>query len=314
MPFDFARRIIEQSEAIETIERITFTGGEVLLLRDEILKLVEYATKLCKKTRIVSNGFWARNKESGRRLLSNLRRAGLSELILSADEYHFSELPATLMRNAADLLHEFGYPVIINRVTKHDGDSFRDFTAKCGFHASELVVIRPDMDAREAEFAGREKILVRNIGLSIEGRGATCRDDAAMRPLREFRGPCMEPTRAPSVSPEGLLFPCCSPGSHYPSFQVGNLHEEPLRDLIEKLLDDPLAGFITTYGPAALMRLLARRDPQFDRDYSDVCNMCCTALRRFTGAELREIVREFMTRQMLSTLLGIEPTSVAASQ
>jgi len=273
---------------------------------------VEYATKLGKRTRIVSNGFWARNKESGRRLLGDLRRVGLSELILSGDDYHFSELPGTVTGNAADLLHEFGYAVIINRVTGRNGDTLHEFAAKCGFHGSELVVIQPDMGIRAAEFAGREKILVRNIGLSIEGRGATCRDEATMTPLREFHGPCLEPIRAPSVSPEGLLFPCCSPGSHFSSFQVGNLHEAPLRDLIEKLLDDPLAVFITTYGPAALMRLLARRDPEFERDYSDVCNMCCTALRRYTGTELREIVREFMTEQMLCTLLGVE-TSVGRS-
>ena len=65
----------------ELIDRVTFTGGEVLLLQKDILDLVAYATKLGKKTRIVSNGFWARNKASGRVLLAQLREAGLTELV-----------------------------------------------------------------------------------------------------------------------------------------------------------------------------------------------------------------------------------------
>jgi hypothetical protein len=275
---------------------------------------VAYATKVGKKTRIVSNGFWARNKESGRRLLAQLRRAGLTELNLSADEYHYNELPAIVTANAAELLHEFGYAVVINRVERRGGDTFATFADKCGFDPNRLVIFEPDFGLREAESIGRKKILVRNIGLSVEGRAANRRDDATLKPLSEFHGVCQQPVRAPSVSPEGLLFPCCSPGSNYGTFQVGNLHETPLHDLIQKLLDDPLANFITTYGPAELMRLLARRDPEFDREYSDICNMCCTALRRFTGDQLREVVREFMVEEMFCNLLGLERTPTAVSQ
>src|SRR5207247_5840544 len=147
----------------------------------------------------------------------------------------------------------------------------------------------------------------------VEGRAAALRHDATMRPLGEFRGACLQAVRAPSVSPEGLLFPCCAPGSNYATFQIGNLHETPLRELIQRLLDDPLSKFISTYGPAELMRLLARRDPEFDREYSDVCNMCCTALRRYTGEQLRSIIRDFMIDELF-TLLGLTPAPAAAGQ
>jgi MoaA/NifB/PqqE/SkfB family radical SAM enzyme len=313
MTLDFALGIIRQSESIELIDRVTFTGGEVLLLQSEILELVAHATKLGKKTRIVSNGFWARNKESGQRILAQLRQAGLTELYLSADEYHYSELPAIVTKNAAELLREFGYPVVINRVERRGGDTFATFADKCGFDSNHLAILEPDFGSREVELVSRKKFLVRNIGLSVEGRAENLRDDATFKALSEFHGPCQEPARAPSVSPEGLLFPCCSPGSNYATFQIGNLHETPLRDLIQKLLDDPLANFITTYGPAELMRLLARQDTEFAQEYSDICNMCCSALRRYTGDQLRMVVREFMIKEMLCNLLGFEPVPAAVS-
>ena len=313
MTLEFARDILRQSESIELIDRVTFTGGEVLLLQKDILDLVAYATKLGKKTRIVSNGFWARNKASGRVLLAQLREAGLTELHLSADEYHYDELPAVVTKNAAELLHEFGYAVVINRIERRAGDTFAAFADRCGLDRDRLVVFQPHFDMADVEAIGRKKILVRHIGLSVEGRAAALRHDATMRPLGEFRGACLQPVRAPSVSPEGLLFPCCAPGSNYATFQIGNLHETPLRELIQRLLDDPLSKFISTYGPAELMRLLARRDPEFDREYSDVCNMCCTALRRYTGEQLRSIIRDFMIDELF-TLLGLTPAPAAAGQ
>jgi MoaA/NifB/PqqE/SkfB family radical SAM enzyme len=314
MTLEFALDVIRQSESVEIIDRVTFTGGEVLLLEKEIIELVSYATKIGKKTRIVSNGFWARNKESGRRLLTRLRRAGLTELNLSADEYHYHELPATVTANAAELLHEFDYAVLINRVERRGGDTFAAFAEKCGFDSNQLVIFQPNFGLREAESIGRNKVLVRHIGLSVEGRGANLRDDAVFKTLSELDGVCPQPVRMPSVSPEGLLFPCCSPGSNYSSFQIGNLHETPLCDLIQKLLDDPLANFITTYGPAELIRLLARRDPELDCTYSDICNLCCTALRHYSGDQLRAVAREFMIGQTLSTLLGVAPMSTAQVQ
>lgn len=307
MTLDFALDLLRQSESIDLIDRFTFTGGEVLLLKEDIVKLVAYATKVGKKTRIVSNGFWARHKDSGRRLLERLRRAGLTEINLSADEYHYDELPPYVTRHAVELLHEFGYAGLINRVEKRGGDTFDDFVAKCGLDPAQTVVMDPRLSVRQAEVLGRRKIVVRNIGLSIEGRGADRVDEATLIPLAQFpKVTCNQPVRAPSVTPEGLLFPCCAPGSNYPTFQVGNLHERPLAELIQRLLDDPLAAFITKYGPPRLMQLLARRDPAFDRPYTDVCNMCCSALRRYTGDELRAVVQEFHAEQWLTSLFGFK--------
>jgi hypothetical protein len=313
MSLDFAKDVLEQSASVELIDRITFTGGEVLLLRQDILELVACAKRAGKKTRIVSNGFWALNREAGRRLLEELSEAGLTELTLSADEYHYNELPASVTKNAAELLREFGFAVIINRVERRGGDTFSTFIDKCGFDSDQLVIFRPEFGLSEANDIGQSKILVRNVGLSLEGRAANLREDTTMRPLSQFHGVCDQPSKAPSVSPEGLLFPCCSPGSNYETFQIGNLHETPLRDLIQRLQDDPLANFITTYGPADLIRLLATRDPSFDREYSDICNMCCTALRRYTGDQLRDIVREFMRQQAFNNLLGFAIGERAAS-
>lgn len=313
MTLAFARDILRQSASIDLIDRITFTGGEVLLLQRDILDLVAYATALGKKTRIVSNGFWARRKESGRALLAQLRAAGLTELHLSADEYHYDELPPGVTKNAAELLHEFDYAVVINRIERRGGDTLGAFADRCGLDRERLVLYQPRFSLADVESIGRQQIVVRHIGLSIEGRAASLGGDTTLRPLGEFDGPCLQPVRAPSISPEGLLFPCCAPGSNYETFQIGNVHDTPLDELIQKLLDDPLSNFISTYGPAALMRVLARTDPAFDRKYSDICNMCCTALRRYSGDELRAIVRKVMVDRTL-TLLGLTPAPATLGQ
>ena len=82
---------------------VVFSGGECFLLRDDLVRAVEYATSLGLATRCVTNGFWAKRIEHGRRRLTALKEAGLRELNVSTGDYHQQYVDQETVINAASL-------------------------------------------------------------------------------------------------------------------------------------------------------------------------------------------------------------------
>lgn len=87
---------------------VVFSGGECFLLRDDLVAAVAHATALGLATRCVTNGYWAKRLEHGRRRLLALREAGLTELNISTGDYHQRFVDQQTVVNAACLSVELG--------------------------------------------------------------------------------------------------------------------------------------------------------------------------------------------------------------
>lgn len=82
---------------------VVFSGGECFLLRDDLVAAVRHATRLGLATRCVTNGYWAKRMDHGRRRLQALRDAGLTELNISTGDYHQRFVDQQTVINAACL-------------------------------------------------------------------------------------------------------------------------------------------------------------------------------------------------------------------
>jgi len=80
--------IDEIKDNIPTVGLIVFTGGEATLLGKKLFEVIKYATINGLKTRIVTNGWWAKNKKSADRMVGSLVDAGLSEINFSTGDNH----------------------------------------------------------------------------------------------------------------------------------------------------------------------------------------------------------------------------------
>ncbi|MFW6437467.1 MAG: radical SAM protein, partial [Armatimonadota bacterium] len=105
--------LVEHVRSYGQLELVVFTGGEPFLLGDDLRAVVEYCTGLDLKTRIVTNAYWAVTPERAREIVESYVDAGLSEINLSADDYHQEFLPVERIRFANEASSEAGLPCLI---------------------------------------------------------------------------------------------------------------------------------------------------------------------------------------------------------
>jgi len=94
---------IEEGSQSPSVESVVFSGGECFLLGDDLVRAVEFCSNKGLKTRCVSNGYWAKRLDYGRKRLRQLKDAGLCELNISTGDYHQQWVPQESVVNAVCL-------------------------------------------------------------------------------------------------------------------------------------------------------------------------------------------------------------------
>lgn len=97
---------IVSAHRLGSLKTVVFTGGECFLLKDDLVRAVKLATQLGLRTRCVTNGYWAKSLQYGRKRLAELVDAGLSELNVSTGDYHQIFVPLDVIENATVLAME----------------------------------------------------------------------------------------------------------------------------------------------------------------------------------------------------------------
>src|SRR5207249_7965204 len=82
MTLELAERCIRQAAALSPkITTLVFTGGEPFLFVPDLERMIGLCYDLGLSTRVVTNGFWARDTARGRDILHRLRLAGIDTKI-----------------------------------------------------------------------------------------------------------------------------------------------------------------------------------------------------------------------------------------
>ena len=103
---------IDDAIQLKSIELIVFSGGECFLLGQDLIEAISYAHKAGLRTRCVSNGYWAENKQIGYKRLNELKQAGLNELNISTGDFHQKWIPEQAVINATLLSFELNLDAI----------------------------------------------------------------------------------------------------------------------------------------------------------------------------------------------------------
>ena len=130
-----ARQAIEAARRSSAAGAVVFTGGESFIYLEEILELCRFARGLGLRTRVVTNGYWARTPELAARMLERLAGEGLDELFVSFDEFHLPFIDPqrvfTVFRGAAEA-ECFPY-LLYSTVVRTDPESMQPVWSKSGF-------------------------------------------------------------------------------------------------------------------------------------------------------------------------------------
>jgi MoaA/NifB/PqqE/SkfB family radical SAM enzyme len=279
----YERAQVYLSSMVSYTDSTCFTGGEALLYHREVARLTTYARDLDLRVGLVTGAGWVRTEALARRRMGELAEAGLERMAISWDAYHeeFSlrERAVLLARVAVDA----GIDVTIRTVRPANG-STSDYRAAFGDVPVKFETSR----------------------LARLGRAVTLPQEHFLDERSPIKGAC-DSVLSALVDYDGRVYACCGPSyfstSHSP-LVLGNADEEPLEQILERAVHDPVLEVISLLGPYGLYLLLKESDArdlyQERSSYSTICDLC---LDLTNSMEMIAAIRAHITDTRAQALL-----------
>jgi MoaA/NifB/PqqE/SkfB family radical SAM enzyme len=234
--------ILNQADAVGTVEAIDFEGGEPFLYHPILCRGVEATAKRGYRVGLVTNAYWATSVEDAVEWLRPL--AGwVHDISLSDDTYHGADGERPEVRNACIAAKNLGMPCDV------------------------IQVAQPNATTGEAI---RGKLPPGEVRLMYRGRAAASLSESARKsPWDRFVECPYENLRDPSrvhVDPSGEVHVC-------QGISLGNIFRSPLHEICSGYEPDahPIVGPLLRGGPAELASVhgVARSDC-----YADAWPLC----------------------------------------
>lgn len=267
-----AVKAIEESAILECVgNRFHMAGGEAFLFPEDCFRLFRAASEngfLYITT--TTNGFWAENIQNARTICKRMRETGVTSIELSWDVWHGEFIPAQAVENCLLACGEYEIPVNLRLlVTKtHNMEEslsrLRDEAVLC---AKQITCGPVFATGRAAEVLPKEEFYASRSGLN-----SNCH---ALLNL--------------AINTYGEVFPCCAGLDACRSAAFGNICEEPLTEIVERMDRDPVLRQLVFLGPGAFLPMLEKRGIQVRGEFLSICQMCSTI---FSNPEYLSAIRE----------------------
>jgi MoaA/NifB/PqqE/SkfB family radical SAM enzyme len=242
------RHVLREATRLGSVEWIYFEGGEPTLFYPVLVQAVEDAKTLGFRVGIVSNAYWATDRDDAETTLRPF--AGkVEDLSLSSDLYHSDERLSQQARDA------------------------RAAAESLGIQVGVVCVAEPE--AGERGVTGQ--LPHGEVGVMFRGRAAEALvGRASRRPWTEFRECPHEELQQPDrvhVDPLGYVHLC-------QGIALGNVLEEGLREICDRYdpATHPITGPLLDGGPAELARRYGRA-PGPGEAFADACHLCDSTRR-----------------------------------
>jgi MoaA/NifB/PqqE/SkfB family radical SAM enzyme len=239
--------VLAQAKALGTIEWIYFEGGEPFLYHAILLRGARRAADLGFRVGVVSNGYWATEREDAVEWLRGLEGV-VQDLSISCDSYHGGEEQRRLAENAYAAAERLGIPAGVIRIAEPGAS---------------------DAQAAEGQLPNGESAVM------YRGRAAQkLAPRATPQPWTQFTECPHENLREPGrvhVDPLGNVHLC-------QGISLGNMFRTPLAEICARYDPEahPVAGPLLAGGPAGLVRRYGLPHAQ---GYADACHLCDEARR-----------------------------------
>ncbi len=291
------KKFVEEVYSMGKLQLVVFTGGEPLLLGDDLYKAVEFCSKKKLATRIVSNAYWAVSPEKSQEVLSDLKTAGLTEINLSCDDYHQEFISLEKIKYANDACIELDIPCLIGHKIMKDHKISIEYLEE--FLSCELAIFDPEKE---------------NPSNNVISTGYTvpvCKDmhlipdnDILYPPsTHNWKAPCKTLLQRIIITPHKELSICCGmiPRSVKEVVFEG-LGDYSIEEMIYKAHKDLIVNWLALEGPYGIMKFIQKKksDISFRNQYVNICHLCSEI---FTREECREILRTYGSEKAMEIQL-----------
>jgi MoaA/NifB/PqqE/SkfB family radical SAM enzyme len=245
MTLEIVRHILSQGQGLGSVHSIYFEGGEAFIYYPILVRGVELALEMGFTVGIVSNAFWATSLEDAQTWLEPF--AGkLSDLSVSSDLFHYSELLSQQAQRASEAAQALGIPVGVISIARQ---------------------------SQEGVDAVGGQIQVGESRVMFRGRAAEkLAPFVAHHPWETFTRCPYEDLAEPGrvhVDPLGNIHLC-------QGIVIGNLFEQPLKAICESYdpASHPIVAPILAGGPR---QLVEEYELTHEDAYADACHLCYRA-------------------------------------
>jgi MoaA/NifB/PqqE/SkfB family radical SAM enzyme len=217
---------------------LSLTGGEPFSNLKLLRAVMEIATENKLYISVVTNGFWATEKDRAKQLLRSL--PNICFLSISTDIYHQKFVPFENVKNAIWAAQECGIPFYVSVTTGNMADP--DYQR---IHTELLKIAIPE-----------------NICTGITfpvGRAADIKDELGYSRSSE---PCPEVCQAsssPCIFPDGRVYGCIGPLFELKEQQplyLGNLREHLVAEIFDRSETNAILHALRLWGPASFLSWL----------------------------------------------------------
>jgi MoaA/NifB/PqqE/SkfB family radical SAM enzyme len=217
---------------------LSLTGGEPFSNLKLLRAVMEIAAEKKLYISVVTNGFWATERDKAKQLLQSLPE--ICFLSISTDLYHQKFVPFENVKNVIWAANECDIPYYVSVVTENKADPEYQ-----QLHTELLKIVDPE-----------------NIRTGITfpvGRAADIKDDLQYSLSSE---PCPEVCQAaasPCIFPDGRVYGCIGPlftlQEQQPLY-LGNLREHSVAEIFDRSETNAILHALRLWGPARLLSLL----------------------------------------------------------
>ena len=269
------------------LSMIVFAGGEPTLEKRALDASLRHCVTLGIPTRLVTNASWARTSAAAQRTLARLRRAGLNELNISADDYHLPFIPFTNVINAWRAAREMDFQAIV--IANSYGPGSRITPEFIRAQLGEDVPLRFDEDGNDRtcfdDTSDATYLSISNAKVQRLERAEVELTEQAFGLLSDDASldtPCPHAVQSAALSPRGHLLSCCGfelDGNEVLDF--GDVRLQSANNLVDKANDDMIVGAIAYFGPMFLKRFVKVVAPEvvFPERYGSVCEVCRSVVK-----------------------------------
>ncbi len=311
--------LIDEVYAYGRLCSVVFTGGEPLLLGNDLYAAISHCKAKGLWTRVVSNAYWAKTPAKATQIVARLMEAGLCEINFSCDDFHQEFVPLQNIRYANDACTSAGLPCLLgHKVMKGCALTVERVEEALGRPLSRFMQGRPNP---------KNDLISSGFTVPVQSSGMEdIADDELLFPEEtpgdeHWKKPCSSIMQRVVVMPSKMLNICCGMISRaVPEIAYGPLGEKSLEECIIEAHENLIVNWLALEGPFGLMRFIQERAPevQFRPRYVNVCHLCSEILTR---RECREVLEKHGHEMALAVGLerGLydlirEPAFVSASE
>lgn len=277
VPSSMVQRLIEQVAAYRnaghpSLKTIAFSGGEVTLRFSELLTYIGMAHARELRTTFTTNGSWGVTQEQADSYVCQCKKAGLTKLSLSFDNFHEEGIPVECIANILRAARQYSIPCDLGSIITHSQSNLSSLFGELG----ELLigvrhVVSPCLP----------------VGAAVEG---VSHDDYIIDPHILERDTHCTDIDTIAVYPDGSAYPCCSQMGRITALYLGNVFTEGLETVCKHYNANLYVRIINKYG-LSWFADVAREEGYIDYSIVPLINLCDLCSRMLSDEVFLQVLK-----------------------